>query len=791
VTKGTILLVDDEPVSRQLFQHIVAEHLKDCHLLIAPNAEEALKLAAEQPPDCAIVDYRLPGMDGLELCSRLKRDYPAVGPVLLITAGAPDSDRRVRGIDAGAEDFISRPFAPQEIAARIRAMLRVKRAEDELRQANRRLAELAESRSEDWLEIKDNYRFLLDVIPEAVMIALIEEDGRLGRFVAANNAACELLGCSVEEILQRSLRDFLPAYRMDALQPRVDSIRTHGQVSFESVLVNKAGQEITVAATCRMCTHERKSAIIGVLRRTGPAPPGGTAAQYLHFFSGEAGLLIYEVDIRTWKARLSGAISQLLGLDATEFERNFDRGMWRELIHPDDRTQVMAGFSKALREVGKYQFEYRILRKSGDYRHVEDVGVVLPDEEGKAARVLGTMKDISQRVQAAEERRRYESEVQHMQRLESLGILAGGIAHDFNNILSAVIGLTDMALQDVPPDSKTAADLREALHAGHRARDLVRQMMAFSRQEGQERTPLQLHLVAREAVKMLRATLPATIEIVDSIDVNSGVVLANATQMQQIIMNYGTNAAQAMKNGGKMEIKLQDVEVDARLAARHPRLSPGPYVLLSVSDTGHGISPEVLPRIFDPFFTTKGPGEGTGLGLSVVHGIVTGHGGVIVVESIPGRGTTFHTYLPRSAEAAPQPKPPTEYVARGNERVLLVDDETAILRFLGRMLPKIGYEVVTCESATEALEIFNKEPDSFDVVVTDLIMPQMTGDVLARILREKRPHLPIVLFTGFGDEVANRQDLSALADEIVLKPVLGEELALAIRKAIDKLPAHN
>lgn len=788
--KGTILLVDDEPVSRQLFAHIVAEHLKDCRLQIAPNAEEALKLAAEQPPDCAIIDYRLPGMDGLELCRRLKRDFQAVGPVLLITAGAPDSDRRVRGIDAGAEDFITRPFAPQEIAARIRAMLRVKRAEDELRQANRRLAELAELRSEDWLEIKDRYRFLFDVIPEAAMIALLDENGRLGRFVAANHAACDLLGCTLDEILQRSLRDFLPTYRLEALQPRVDSIRTHGQVSFESVLMNKAGQEITVAATCRTCTHERKPAIIGIMRRTGPPPAGGTAAQYLHFFSGEAGLLIYEVDIRTWKARFSGAITQLLGRDAAEFEREFDRGMWRELIHPDDRPNVVAAFSKALREVGKYQFEYRIRQNSGDYRHVEDVGVVLPGEDGKAARVLGTIKDISQRVQAAEERRRYESEIQHMQRLESLGVLAGGIAHDFNNILSAVIGLTDMALQDVPPDSKTAADLREALHAGHRARDLVRQMMAFSRQEGQERAPLHLHLVAREAVKMLRATLPATIEIVDSIDVNSGVVLANATQMQQVIMNYGMNAAHAMKDGGKMEIRLKDVDVDTRLAARHPRLSPGPYVLLSVSDTGHGITPEVLPRIFDPFFTTKGPGEGTGLGLSVVHGIVTGHGGVIVVESVPGRGTTFHTYLPRSTETAQQPKPASEYIAHGNERVLLVDDEPAILRFLGRMLPKIGYEVVTCESGKEALEIFKKSPDSFKVVVTDLIMPQMTGEVLARALRDIKPDLPIVLFTGFGDEVANRQDLNGLVDEIVLKPVLGEELALAIRKAIDKTPAR-
>ncbi len=443
-------------------------------------------------------------------------------------------------------------------------------------------------------------------------------------------------------------------------------------------------------------------------------------------------------------------------------------------------------FRESLEAVGTYQLEFRIRHRSGEYRHVENMGVVLPGEDGRAYRLLGTVKDISMRVRAEEERRHLERQMQHSQRMESLGVLAGGIAHDFNNILTAIIGLTDMALQDIPKDSPTHKDIKESLQAAHRAKELVKQILMFSRQSGEERAPLFLHIVVREALKLLRASLPPTIEIIDTVDVQSGAVFANAAQMHQVVMNYCTNAAQAMTNQeGRLEVRLTDVEVDERLAATHPKLRPGAYVLLSVMDTGHGMEPHVMSRIFDPFFTTKGPGEGTGMGLAVVHGIVTSHGGAISVTSQPGQGTTFHTYLPRVVGGALPEEIQAEPLPGGTESILFVDDEEVVLRFGEALLPRLGYQVTFCTNGLDALKEFKKKPSRFDLVITDHMMPKMTGAALAEALHVIRPDIPIILFTGFSDQYTEKEMRAIGIQEVVLKPVIGADLAGKIRHVLD------
>lgn len=389
-------------------------------------------------------------------------------------------------------------------------------------------------------------------------------------------------------------------------------------------------------------------------------------------------------------------------------------------------------------------------------------------------------------MQAGQQEDLIEQEIQHSKRMESLGVLAGGIAHDFNNILAAIIGLTDMSVRELDGPRDVLEDLQESLRAAHRAKNLVEQILAFSRQTGEEHSVLYLHVVVREALGLLRASIPASVRIVDSVDVHSGMVLANPTQMHQVVMNYCTNAIQAMtEQGGTMEVRLEDVEVSRRFADTHPKLHPGPYVKMTVSDKGPGIEPGHIRRIFDPFYTTKGPGEGTGMGLAMVYGIVADHGGAVLVDSVLGQGTAFHTYLPRIDRAAPSSAGGAVDPGPGGEAILVVDDERAVRRFCQRSLTQLGYQVQTRGEALLALDDFKRDPSAFDLIITDQHMPGMTGDVLARRVRKLRPDIPVILFTGFSSELTEEEARKAGIAEVVPKPILASQLTAAIRRVLD------
>jgi CheY-like chemotaxis protein len=314
----------------------------------------------------------------------------------------------------------------------------------------------------------------------------------------------------------------------------------------------------------------------------------------------------------------------------------------------------------------------------------------------------------------------------------------------------------------------------------------VKQILAFSQQTGQERNPIYLHIIAREALKLLRASLPAMIEIYDSIDSHSGAVMANAAQMYQVITNFSTNAAQAMAGqNGKLEIRVRDVEADDAMTRIHPSLQLGPYVELAVRDTGHGMSPAVLARIFDPFYTTKGPGQGTGMGLAVVHGIVTDHGGAVWAESKLGAGATFYVWLPRIAGVVVEEFFDNNNMQRGHERILFVDDDEAVLRFAEAALPRQGFHITLCKNGKEGLKLYLDHPDKFDLVITDQVMPKMSGEELAMKIHEHSPEIPIILFTGFSEELPWEKLEQAGISEVVLKPIIIKDLVDAIRRAID------
>ncbi|RPH38108.1 MAG: response regulator [Desulfobulbaceae bacterium] len=370
--------------------------------------------------------------------------------------------------------------------------------------------------------------------------------------------------------------------------------------------------------------------------------------------------------------------------------------------------------------------------------------------------------------------------------MEAIGTLAGGIAHDFNNILGALLGYAEIALEDCPPGSLVSTEIEQILKAGKRARDLVKQILAFSRQAQTERMPLQPSVIVKETVKMLRSTLPTTIEIKQDIDPDAGPILADPTQIHQILMNLCTNAYHAMEeHGGTLAISLKMQDLTQQDLESEPHLQPGPFVHLSIKDTGEGIAPEIRDRIFDPYFTTKEIGKGSGMGLAILHGIVKSYNGFVTCRSTPGEGSVFDVFLPRIADEAVPEITSAVPIQGGDEHILLVDDEPMLVEMGHKMLERLGYRVTSMTGSVEALRAFQDQPQVFDLVITDQTMPVMTGSDLARHMLQIRPDLPIILCTGYSSHISEEKARALGIQGFAMKPLVRKEIAVLIRKVLD------
>jgi len=402
--------------------------------------------------------------------------------------------------------------------------------------------------------------------------------------------------------------------------------------------------------------------------------------------------------------------------------------------------------------------------------------------------VINLGHDITERKQAEEALQKTEEHLQQTQKMESIGTLAGGIAHDFNNILYPIIGYTEMLLEDVPEDSPFIEGLSEISTAALRAKNLVKQILTFSRQEGGELKLMKTQPIIKEALKLIRSTISTTIEIKQYIRNDCGIIKADPTQIHQIVMNLATNAYHAMQDtGGVLKVSLKEIEL-GELDLINPDMTPGVYACLTVADTGQGMDKNLTEKIFNPFFTTKEKGKGTGMGLSVVHGIVTGMKGVIKVYSEPGQGTEFNVYLPvvQSLSEKQEIHQAKEPIQGGIERILLVDDEEAIIGMEKSMLERLGYRVTSRTSSVEALEAFRAAPDKFDLVITDMSMPNMPGDKLAIELTKIRSDIPILLCTGFSEAMSEEKATSLGIKGFLLKPIVVKDLSHKIREVLDK-----
>ena len=418
-------------------------------------------------------------------------------------------------------------------------------------------------------------------------------------------------------------------------------------------------------------------------------------------------------------------------------------------------------------------------KKDGEICEFETTISPIRDTSGSIINFVSVNRDVTHELQM-------ERQLRQAQKMEAIGTLATGISHDFNNILTAIFGNVQLAKMDISEENPILSKLDNILSAANRAKDLVMQVLTFCRQSEHEKKPLQISLIVKESLNLLRASIPATIEIRQKIRSKPGIVLADPTQMHQVLMNLCANAAGAMREkGGMLEVVLENMDIDADCAIRLPDLKPGPYLRLSVCDTGHGMSPEVMDRIFEPFYTTKNPGEGTGMGLAVVHGIVRSHGGAVHVRSEPGKGTVFHVYLPRiSAPEKKEESEMTETLVKGHERILFVDDEQHLQEVFRDMLEHLGYEVVAETDSVRALELFRTEPDKFDIVITDQTMPNMTGEELAAELMRIRPDIPIILCTGYSERINEEKAKEMGIRKFLMKPFVISKIANAVREVL-------
>ncbi|MBP1749688.1 MAG: signal transduction histidine kinase with receiver domain [Deltaproteobacteria bacterium] len=463
-------------------------------------------------------------------------------------------------------------------------------------------------------------------------------------------------------------------------------------------------------------------------------------------------------------------------------------------------------------------FEFSLSFDDNTIRHVLGYGTPLRDDQGQPRGAVHVLVDITERKQAeaalkrardelelrvqertgeltqayekleAEiaERAKIEEQLRRAHKLEAIGTLAGGIAHDFNNILAGIIGFGEIVAEDIPKGSPAQRSIQRILSASFRGRDLVKQILAFSRKAALERQPLSVLPIIQETVQLLRASLPGTIEIKLSMKAAADMILASPSELQQILMNLATNAAMAMREKGEiLSISLTDIDFEPDSPVVDPDVAPGEYVQIVVEDSGSGMSPDVMKRIFDPFFTTRPVGEGTGMGLAVVYGIVKSLQGAITVESEPGVGSTFRVFLPKvRTETDSEPTQP-DRSPQGTERILFVDDEELLMEWGQAVLERLGYTVTALTDCAEALKLFSSNPSIFDLVICDQIMPKLTGLQLARKLVEIRNNIPIILCTGYSDIASSEEVKEAGIKELIMKPLAKQELAKAVRRALD------
>ena len=729
---GTILVVDDERSIR--FTAKAFLEMEGHSVETAEDATSALLLFERQQPDVVLTDIILPEVSGVELLRRIREKSTDVQVIMM--TGEPTLETASESLRLGAVDYLQKPVGKDELLKSVRYALEVKRLKDEKLRLERENFNYM-NHLEQLVEMRTHAL----AASEEVLRRRAEELSILNRLARSVNESV-----TVEDAIQCGLREIVNAATPD--------LAVFFLLAGEDLILTGRFPEAQETPWPIEDPHTVGCCLCGLAVREGRAIYSSDILTDPRCTLTEC----RKAGFRSFAALPLGSGSETIGVlgIASHEERDFhERAPFLEAL----ANEMSIGLKKSLlyEQVHRHAME---LKES--LRRIE---------EGEAARRL------------------LERNLRQSQKLEAIGTLASGIAHDFNNILGAVIGYGELALLNTPPESKPRRSIEMVLTAGGRAKELVNQILAFSRQSEEERKPVQIDNVLQEVLKFMRASLPATIEIRKSIESDIENILADPVEIQQVLMNLCTNALHAMREkGGVLEVRLTAAHLRPDSEELFPDLKPGPYVKVTVKDTGHGMSEAIMAKIFDPYFTTKEKGVGTGLGLAVVHGIVKKHGGAIRVQSEVGRGAVFDLYFPAvGKQAASEVGLPGE-MPTGREHILLIDDEQVLVDMGKEMLEYLGYRVETRTSSVDALELFGADPHRFDLVVSDMTMPNMTGDKLAVELRKLRKDIPVVICTGYSERLFDESIRTIGISAFVMKPLLMAQLARAIREALDRKP---
>ncbi len=750
-----ILVVDDEAVNLKVLSNHLS--LEDYHVTQVSNGIDALDAIEQMDAkgrlfDLVLLDVMMPRMSGYEVCEKLREKYPPDKlPVVMLTAKNRAEDLAA-GLKSGANDYLTKPFNKTELLARIKN-------QNDLKNLTRKREESQQALSDSEKQYRDLFNNLVDVFYRT------DRDGRL---TLVSPSFKNILGFSVEEAIGIDVAETLYV-NSELRQDFVEQLKEKGMVEgFEAQLKRKDGSIIWAEASSRIYFDEQNN-------------PAGVEGIFRD--------ITRQKQAEQMRDMLATVIEQ-----ASEFILVTDTN--GDILYVNPAFEVGTGYSKEevigknprILKSGKHEAEYykdiwntisrgevwkgRISNKRKDNSFFEEEAVITPvkDPRGKIINYVAVKRDVTKEVWL-------EQQLLQAQKMESIGTLAGGIAHDFNNILASMMGYTEIGLMDTR-DMGVKRSLEKILKAGNRAKGLVNQILTFSRQTEIEPRPVEAKNIVEEVIKLLRASLPSSIEIKQEI-LSESCILADPTQIHQILLNLCTNAGYAMrKEGGVLGIFLKNTE--------DPGANRQKQIQLVVTDTGEGMRKQVSQRAFDPFYTTKEKGQGTGMGLSVVHGIVKRYKGTIELESRPGKGTMVTITLPVFEETKKETEATKDQLLFGSEKILLVDDEKVQTELGKQLLEKLGYRVDTETDSVLALERFTKNPDAYDVIVTDMTMPKLSGDQLSKKMLSIRPDIPIVLCTGYNEQISEEKAYEIGIKGYAYKPVILMEMSKILRQVLDR-----
>lgn len=759
-----VLFAEDNPIDAEL----VLRQLRRDGFLAEVNrvdTEAAFEAGLHDGLDLILSDYDLGTFNGLRALEILKERGLDV-PFILIS-GTIGEDLAVEAIKLGASDYLLKDRLVRLGTAVTQAIM-----EGRLRR-ERRNSEAALAVSES------RYRLLVEQASDGIFTVSAE-----GRYSDVNVRGLEMMQYSREAFLRLRLGDLIAAGDRVRLASEVAALK-QGETRVSEFRIRRGDETWFDAEISARALPDGQ--LLGIVRDLTERRRSEHALRESEERFRQLAENINEVFWMTDPNRgtilyISPAYETIWGRTCQSLyatPRN-----WMDAVHPEDRERMIKVAARQTQ--GGYHEIYRIIRPDGTLRWVRDRAFPIRDAGGQVYRMVGTAEDIT-------ERRQLEEQFRQAQKLEAIGTLAGGIAHDFNNILGAIIGYVELTKLGLKGNASANQYLDLVLQGANRAASLVKQILAFSRQQDHQRVTVQLRHVVAEPIKLLRATIPAMIDFEVSLPGDLPTVLADPTQVHQVVMNLCTNAAHAMRDRpGRLSVKLETIFMDATQAATIDRLKPGLYVRLTVGDTGCGMERATMDRIFEPFFTTKKPGEGTGLGLSVVHGIMQSHEGAVTVQSQPQAGTTFHLYFPADGSLPVEERVPSKSdIPRGaGQRVLLIDDEVHLTLLGHAILESLGYIPTVMNDALEALACMETNPQAFDLVITDLSMPGMMGTDLAAQLLSLRPDLPIILTTGYTASLTAESMRVMGIRELLMKPFSFHSLGTAVHRVLAANPVN-